>query len=61
MTSKTVGATSEAWITDAPLIIGAQPDGQRGFVGTFYLVAIHDQYFTQEMVTRHYQAGPSAK
>ncbi len=34
---------------------------QRNYLGTYYLVAIHDRCFSAGEVLRHYQAGPSAK
>jgi len=47
--------------TDAPLYVGNQSDGIYGFVGAFYLVAIHDRCFTTAEVLKQYQAGPSAQ
>ncbi len=51
----------EKWNADASLYLGNQPDGIFGFVGTFYLAAVHDVCFTPEQVLHNYQAGPSAR
>jgi hypothetical protein len=57
----TVKWNSEKWDPNAPLLLGNQGDGQRSYLGTFYLMAIHDKALAPEAVLRHYQAGPSAK
>ena len=49
------------WTADLPLILGSLSDGQRYFLGTYYLAAIHDTCFTEAQVTRHYHAGPDGK
>ncbi|MHB9134382.1 MAG: LamG-like jellyroll fold domain-containing protein [Armatimonadota bacterium] len=49
------------WVNNAPLLVGNQADGERNYLGTFYLIAVHDKCFTPAEVVRHYQAGPSAK
>ncbi len=51
----------EEWLPDARLLLGAFADGQRYYLGTYYLLAIHDTCFTDEQVLRHYNAGPSAQ
>ena len=43
------------WQANSQLILG------QNYLGTYYLVAVHDRCFTPEEVKRHYQAGPSAK
>lgn len=53
------------WVP-APLTLGIHPAGataepERLFLGTYYLVAIHETCFTNEQVLRHYNAGPSAR
>ena len=53
--------TPADWDANFPLLLGTLSDGQRYFLGTYYLVAIHDTCFTPDQVTRHYQAGPDAK
>ncbi len=45
----------EQWQADYPFTLGG------GFLGTFYLFAIHDRCLTPEQILRHYQAGPSAR
>ena len=49
------------WSADAPLICGNEPDGRRPFLGTYYLLAVHDRALTEAQVLRHYQAGPAAR
>lgn len=51
----------ERWDADARLLLGNQPDNQRTYLGTYYLLAIHDKCFPTEQVRRHYEAGPTAK
>ncbi len=51
----------ELWTSNTPLLLGNQYDGMRPFLGTYYLVAVHDRAFTPTEVIRHYQAGPAAK
>lgn len=51
----------ETFRAGLPLLLGNEPDGQRTFLGTYYLVAIHDRCLPAEAVLRHYQVGPSAK
>lgn len=43
------------WQPNVQLTIG------QGYLGTYYLLALHDRCLTPEEVKRHYQAGPSAK
>jgi len=43
------------WQKNSQLSLG------QGYLGTFYLLALHDRCLTPEEVKRHYQAGPSAK
>ena len=49
------------WNPDALLQLGTLADAQRYYLGTYYLLAIHDVCFTPEQVTRHYQAGPDGR
>lgn len=49
------------WQPDMPLTFGNEPDHQRPFLGTYYLIAIHDQCLPAAQVLRHYQAGPAAR
>ncbi|HEY3417678.1 MAG TPA: LamG-like jellyroll fold domain-containing protein, partial [Armatimonadota bacterium] len=49
------------WDLSAPLILGNQQDGQRPYLGTFYLLAIHDACLSEAQLLRNYQAGPSAR
>ena len=51
----------ERWDAAATLLLGNRSDGQRTYLGTYYLLAIHDKCFTPAEVQRHYQAGPSAR
>lgn len=48
----------EDWHADARLILGALSDGHRYFLGTYYLLAIHDTCLSEAQIQRHYQAGP---
>ena len=50
----------DQWNANAPLLLGNTTDQQHTYLGTFYLVAIHDRCFSPAEVLRHYQAGPSA-
>ena len=50
----------DRWSADAPLLLGNNSDMQRTYLGSYYLVAIHDRCFSAADVLRHYQAGPSA-
>ncbi len=50
----------DKWVSDAPLLLGNRTDAQRQYLGTYYLVAIHDRCFTADEIKRHYLAGPSA-
>lgn len=52
---------SDQWVAAAKLYLGNYPDRQRAYLGTFYLVAIHDRCFTDAEVKRNYDAGPSAR
>lgn len=52
---------ADNWAEDYPLLLGNQSDGQRTYLGAYYLVAIHDRCLSDADVQRHYQAGPSAK
>lgn len=47
--------------SDATLFLGNQFDPQHSFLGTYYLVAIHDKCLNATEVQRHYNAGPSAR
>jgi hypothetical protein len=49
------------WVANTPLLLGNQTDGQRNYLGTYYLVAIHDRCLSTDEVLRHYNAGPSAR
>lgn len=51
---------TEKWRIDAPLLVGNIETLQENYLGTFYLLAIHDRALTPEQIQRHYQAGPSA-
>ncbi|OPZ87095.1 MAG: hypothetical protein BWY76_00635 [bacterium ADurb.Bin429] len=51
----------EKWVKDYPLLVGNQVDLSRSYLGTYYLLAIHDRCLTAEDVKRHYDAGPSAR
>ena len=53
--------TPALWAKDAPLWIGSVNNGQFNFLGTLYLLAIHDTCLTADQVKRHYQAGPSGR
>lgn len=48
----------EDWAANARLLLGALSDGSRGYVGTYYLLAIHDVCLSDAQIQRHYQAGP---
>ncbi|MHB9131632.1 MAG: LamG-like jellyroll fold domain-containing protein [Armatimonadota bacterium] len=51
----------EQWTNGCPLLLGNSAVMDHNFIGTYYLVAIHDRCFTDAQVLRHYNAGPSAK
>jgi len=51
----------ERWDPHALLLLGNRSDNQRTYLGTYYLLAIHDRCFTPAQVKRHYQAGPAAR
>ncbi len=51
----------ESWAAAARLWLGALSDGNYGYVGTYYLLAIHDVCMSEAQIQRHYQAGPSAE
>ncbi len=51
----------EAFSAGFPLMLGNAGDGYRTYLGTFYLLAIHDRCLPAAAVLRHYQAGPSAE
>ncbi len=46
---------------DATLFLGNTLDMQHSFLGTYYLVAVHDRCLSEAEVLHNYQAGPSAK
>lgn len=50
---------SAEWDAAARLLLGAESDARHPFLGTYYLLAIHDTCFTPAEVERHYQAGPN--
>ena len=52
---------TDTWDPKAALVLGEQFNGQRGYVGTYYLVAIHDRCLPDAEVLHNYQAGPSAR
>jgi len=49
------------WAPNPRVLLGSSAGGQFYYLGTYYLLALHDVCFTPEQVLRHYQAGPSAK
>ena len=51
----------EQWVNDASLLLGNRSDGKRPYLGSYYLLAIHDQALSDAQILRHYQAGPSAR
>ena len=52
---------SSKFYSDAPLILGNLSTGGADYLGTYYLVAIHDRKFSQQEITRHYHSGPGGK
>jgi len=52
---------TDQWSPDYALFLGNQADLGRNYLGTYYLVAVHDRCLNDADVLRHYQAGPSAK
>lgn len=52
---------SDKWAENAYLVLGKQFHEQGSFLGTYYLLAIHDRSLTADEVMRHYQAGPTAR
>ncbi len=49
------------WNPNAPLTVGNLANLSENFMGTFYLLAIHDRCLTADEVKRHYLAGPGAR
>ncbi|MEI6518822.1 MAG: LamG-like jellyroll fold domain-containing protein [bacterium] len=49
------------WVAGAPIYLGNESNKSKSYIGTYYLMAVHDRYFSQADVTRNYQAGPEAK
>jgi len=52
---------ADLWSKDALVYLGNQVDAPRTYLGTYYLLALHDRPLTPEQVLRHYQAGPSGR
>ena len=52
---------AEHWDPNARLLLGALSNGQYAYLGTYYLLAIHDACLTDAQVLRHYQAGPDGR
>lgn len=48
------------WNPSAVLVLGNNSYGGASYIGTYYLVAIHDRCLTDADVLRHFKAGPSA-
>ena len=55
VSEKVIPWATAQWQASYPFTIG------RAFLGTFYLLAIHDRCFSAEEIKRHYLAGPSAR
>jgi hypothetical protein len=52
---------SNAWKAEgAALILGNNARHVEPFIGTYYLVAIHDRCFSSEDIRHNFLAGPSA-
>jgi hypothetical protein len=58
---RTAAWSPETWSKDAPVLLGNQTDSARQYLGTYYLVAVHDRCLSDADVKRHYEAGPSAR
>jgi hypothetical protein len=58
---KAVAWQPETWAKEYPLLLGNQVDNSRSYLGTYYLLAIHDRCLSEDDVKRHFEAGPSAK
>ncbi len=52
---------SDNWSENAPLFLGNIGDMSLNYIGTYYLVAIHDRCLPAAEVLHNYQAGPSAR
>ena len=52
---------TDLWSQNAVIHLGNQVEDPRTYLGTYYMLAIHDRPLSTEQVLRHYQAGPSAK
>jgi hypothetical protein len=52
---------ADQWSKDALLYLGNQLGDSRTYLGTYYLLALHDRALTEEQVQRHYQAGPAGR
>jgi len=50
------------WDPNSVILLGNQStDLQRNYLGTYYLVAIHDRCLTADEVKHHFEAGPGAR
>jgi hypothetical protein len=49
------------WSPDAVLLLGNYADGSASYLGTYYLVALHNKPFTDAEVKHNYLAGPVAR
>lgn len=61
LVERVIAWPTDTWTRDAPLLLGNQADSGRSYLGTYYLLAIHDRCLGDEEVKRNYLAGPSAK
>jgi hypothetical protein len=48
----------DQWSDTDVLAVGNAPMGSLGYIGTLYLLAVHDRAFTAGEIQRHFQAGP---
>jgi hypothetical protein len=58
---KDINWQTEKWISGASIYLSNESNQSKSYLGTYYLMAVHDRYFSQEDTTRHYQAGPEAR
>ena len=59
--TKTAAWDPETWTKNAKLFLGNLEAGDQGYVGAYFLAAIHDRCLSPDQVLRNYRAGPDAK
>jgi ELWxxDGT repeat protein len=57
-TSGAFGGNLSNWNTSYPLLLGNEALGERGWKGTYYLVAFYDRALSAAEVVQNYEVGP---